>query len=144
MNLRIIVPGVIAQGLISIGCVYYVVKKLDISEHVKRILISEGLFMLALSTLSGIGVGITMMETSNDAGCKLRIEPVVLSFLTIAFHMMLLSNVKYDIAKKAGQNKAIDDFKIKEYTFKNIKCLFALIAWSLTMSLGFDDNISQD
>ena len=135
----IIIPVKAIANFISIR---YISTDFKVSDHVKRILISEASSILFWSVIEFFGLCLIFLNGQGSFSCGLLFEPIGFGYLTICFHMMLLATVRFYMAERTGQNKAINDTKVQNYTVNSIAAFNLVLLILLSLSFGLDFNIT--
>ena len=116
---------------------YYIYKKVVVSDHVKTILKTEAVILITFCICQIIGfITITMFDIQNIWSCSLLFEPIPLSYLTIVFLMMILSIMKFKMSDLIGKNKKINDDKFRLRISLSILIIFFIIIIISSMSLN--------
>ena len=135
----IIIP---IKGMANLISIRYISTDFQVSEHVKRILISEASSILLWSAVELLGLFLIFLKGQGSLSCGLLFEPIGFGYLTICFHMMLLAIVRFYMAERTGKNKAINDTKVQNYIVKSILAFNLFLLILLSLSFGLDFNIS--
>ena len=105
------------QMISSIVSLLYIFKKMQVSDNVKRILIAEAIIMLISSIAASIGLALLLFHEQNEVSCALVLDIIGLEFLIRHLLMTILAILRYYMAERTGNNKIIDDEKIKRYSY---------------------------
>ena len=141
------------QMISSIVSLLYIFKKMQVSDHVKRILIAAAIIMLLSSIAASIGLALLLFHEQNEVSCALVLDIIGLQYFTITLLMTILAILRYYMAERAGNNKIIDDEKIKRYSYLAIfiicvgyciQMLFSCIYGMHTNTLTGDCSASQN
>ncbi len=128
----------LAKVISGFSSAIYICKKLKVSIHVKRILLSEAVFLIAETILMTVGyVQVTWLRIKDSISCGLLVDLIP---LTLMFHIlltMMLAKLRYKMAEAIGNQKVVDDGMIQKRFWICLSLCLSLIVVLMLMSSLF-------
>ena len=116
----------------------YILRKLKLSKHVTKVLVSGIVPGIVLTFMSGISItAMYYYDIRSTLLCGLAFDTMIILYTINLITGMILSILRQHMAKTVGENKVVNDIKIKNRLNKAYLLEFLVAVVSLLLSISF-------
>ena len=120
---------------LTLICIFYIKCKLKVTDHVKRVLLFQGVSIVCTLLLQSAGYILSSIGiASKNVSCALLISSAPIRFSLNLFFSMVLSIIRFYMADRTGRNRLVDHLKIKRYSFAS--AIMYWLIWIIILACG--------